>query len=426
MGNNNKKKLEEKFPVTFPGNVGSWVNGVLGWHIHGATPGLYTLDIEHVPEEVVLAHNDPESPISIASEYRRSLCPHKCPTCFNEENIVYSKERRIMTLADTFKMIDDAIRIAKLEGHDFRSVKFLGPGELLMNPQLFEVVERYARRGIRLNIFTKGALLGSDELAQKVYGMTAKALVEKLAGFDHVGLLLSFQSFDEKLQDSLVTSRGDDGAVLGLQGYSRIREKALKNLFASRFYENGRTNRVCAINAPIIPENVEESFDIYRFFVERGTPVVMTPSMVSGKGCQQVRKQEQLAEKDWHEKLVELYARIYAFNVRKGIQTEEQIGEEGIASYVGAEPCNQVATGLYVRADGTVQMCPGRFDKTTIFGNVLEKSLKSIWDASPNKARGKKDPQCLVNNLCPAKDGIVFPSDFYERVMERYKGLVGT
>jgi len=439
-----KEKLEQKFPVTFPGRIyGGWINGVRDWHIRDATPGLYTLDLEHIADELVMQHNSPDSEENIASRYRQDLCVHKCPACFNEQSMVYSQEKRnlngrlvrdqdgtlslnrMMTLEDTLNVVDQAIEIASEEGHEFRSVKFLGPGELLINPQLFEIIEAYQRRGIQLNIFTKGALLGSDELAQKYHGMNAKELTDKLASYSNVGLLMSFQSFDDEKQESLVTSKDEHGVLKGLVGYARIREQALENMFNSKLYTNGMTNRVCIINAPIVPENIDESFDIYTFFVERGTPVVMTPSMLSGKGCGQYSRQDlKITRKAWHEKLVELYASIYAYNVEKGVQTDEQVREEGIASYVGAEPCNQVSTGLYIRANGIVQMCPGRFDRKTVFGNVQEIPLREIWENSPNKQRGINDPHTLLNNKCPAKDGFAFPEDFYERVMQRYEQLI--
>lgn len=432
-----KQTLKQKIPIRFKGRItNNWVNGVKDWHIKDAKPGLYTLDIEHITEELVSQHNNPASQESVASRYRTDLCLHKCPACFNEQSMVYAKEKRdmdgklipnaslnkMLTLKDTLSVVDQAIEIAREEGHEFRSVKFLGPGELLMNPQLFRLIEEYQKRKIQLNIFTKGALLGSNELAQKYQGMTAKQLTDKLASYDNVGLLISFQSFNDELQDKLVTSKDKKGNIAGLQGYSKIREQALVNLFNSKFYNKGMTNRICIINAPIIPENINESFDIYKFFIERATPVVMTPSMLSGKGCGQYAKQEETLDiKEWHNKLVELYAKIYAYNVEKGVQTDEQIRKEGIASYAGAEPCNQVATGLYLRANGIVQMCPGRFDKETVFANVQDTPLREIWQNSPNRRIGIENPQNLINNRCPAKDGYAFSQDFYDRVMKRYQ-----
>ncbi len=444
-----KSNLESRLPITVPGKMpAGWVNGVTDWHIHGedggepTQPGLYTLDIEHIPSEVVALHNDPSTAASVMNLYRSRLCVHACEFCFNEEGAVYAKRgaagargnptrigarapNRMLTLEETIGIVDEAISIAAAEGHAFKSVKFLGPGELLMNPDLFRIIEAYQERGVTLSIFTKGAMLGSDELAQRYQGMGAKELTERLAAYGNVNLLFSFQTFDDEKADRLVTSERA-GQRQGLQGYAAIRDQALENIMGSAFYANGATQRVCALNAPITPENIDESFDIYRFFVERGTPVVMTPSMLSGKGKEQHQREREAD--DFVEKLVELYARIYAYNVEKGIQTDEQILAEGIASYVGAEPCNQAALGLYIRANGSVQSCPGRRDAETIYGDVRTQGLAAIWATSPNRQRGFDDPRNLVNNRCPAKDSVpgrdgAFPIGFYDRVMERYQQL---
>jgi len=132
-----KQNLEKILPLKFPGKVAKgWKNSVKGWYVENATSGLYTLDIEHIADSVVKQHNDPNSEENVASKYRKDLCPHKCPFCFNEENEVYSQEKtyskgkkklnQMMTLKDTMKVIDQAIDIARSEGHEFNSVKFLG------------------------------------------------------------------------------------------------------------------------------------------------------------------------------------------------------------------------------------------------------------------------------------------------------------
>lgn len=439
-----KEALEMRFPAVFPGAVKKgWKNTAKGLYTATATPGLYMLDLEHIGEDIVLKHNDPHERECVATLYRKAVCVHNCPFCFNEEDIVYTQYmtgldgtlitgesgkpqiNRIMTLEETLGVVDQALEIAHSEGHDFEYVKFLGPGELLMNPQLFEIIDMYAQRHVHFCIFTKGAILGSDELAQKYQGMDAQELVDILAEYEGISLLFSFQSFYPEVQDSLVTSVGENGDIRGLQGYTALRNKALECLFESRFYDEGTTDRLCMINAPIVPENVDESFGIYTFFVERGTPIFMTPSMVSGKGCGQLERQKKvMGQEEWHEKLVELYAQIYVYNVRKGVQTDEQIKREGIAAYAGCTPCNQATVGLYVRANGTVQICPGRFDSETIYGNVLTTPLSAIWEHSPNRARGIENPHNLMNNRCPAKDGRAFPPHFYAKVMQRYEELV--
>jgi MoaA/NifB/PqqE/SkfB family radical SAM enzyme len=440
--------FQKAFPVTVKGNVPpGWRNGAKKWYVHPAPkkPGLYTMDIEFIPDSLARAHNDPGSQDNIATRYRKDLCPHKCPFCFNEENQVYTQMKtdlggkivvdkngnpilnRVMEVNEVVGMIDQAISIARSEGHEFQSVKFLGPGELLTNPRLFEIIEALSDRGVHIGIFTKGALLGSDELAQKYHGMTAKELADKLASYENVSLLFSFQTFEDKMLEGLVTSRDEHGSIIGLKGYPDIRKKALENLFSSKFYKDGVTERLCMLNAPILPETIDEAFAIYKFFIDRGTPIVMTPSMVSGKGKECVQRANESAiggQNSWFTKLEDLYSKIYAFNISKGIQNLDRIQEEGIASYVGADPCNQVALGLYVRINGIVQMCPGRFDKETVYGNLFEEPLASIWARSPNREMGFKDPHNLVNNRCPAKDGYAFPPGFYDRVMAKLEQLL--
>jgi MoaA/NifB/PqqE/SkfB family radical SAM enzyme len=441
------EEFEKLIPnVTFPGAVEGGRIETLGWYVHEPKAGvLYTLDIEHIPDEVVRLHNDPSTRQSAGSLYRETLCVHACPGCFNEENRVYVKYKvdfngtiavdsngnpiinKIMTLEDTFRVIDQAISIARAGGGMIECVKFLGPGELLLNPQLFEIIDEYAKRGIHLSIFTKGAVLGSDEHAIKYHGMTAKELVDKLAACENVSLLFSFQSFDGKKQESLVSSRDEAGGAKGLAGYDEIRKRALKHILSSEFYKNGKTSRLCIINTPVVPENIDEAFAIYKFFVERGIPVVMTISMLSGKGCGLVDGQDEaMSRGEWHSKVVELYAQVYAFSIQKRILTLEQVREEGISSYPGAMPCNQASIGLYVRANGIVQMCPGRFDEETVFGELEDKPLKEIWEGSPNRRRGLTDPQALRNNHCPAKDDRDkgFPKGFYERVMKRLEEIL--
>jgi len=431
-----KKKYDRLFPPKFPDMIplpGEWKNTVRGCHIPTKGPGLYTMDIEHISPDVVKKHNDPNSKESVISLYHGRVCIHRCSSCFNEELAVYSNTNRILGLKQTMQVIDSAIEIARTEGHDFQVVKFLGPGELLMNPELFDIICEYAKRGIFLNIFTKGAILGNDKLAIRFQGhagvRSARDFVDKLASLANVGLIFSFQSFNPKVQDFLVTTRMRN-RVLGLKNHTIKRDQALEYLLNSAFYDaDGTTERFSLINGPIVPENIHESFDIYKFAIEHGTPIISTPTMVSGKGsCQIERQINETNIENWYNLVIELYSDIYVYNVLKGIQTPEQIIQEHIAAYAGLEPCNQVAHGLYLRANGIVQMCPGRFDSETVYGNIFDMPLEKIWMNSPNRKLGT-DPEMRFNNHCPAKDSTsdqqnperTFPFGFYDRVMERFK-----
>jgi hypothetical protein len=436
-----REAMEARFPARFPGLLPlpeGFRNCVRGWPVKSDRPGCYMADVEHVPDRLVAKHNDPSSDYSLMSNYHPDICVHRCPSCFSEQEAVYAKRKpdgsinRLMSMAETFGVIDQLIAIAASEGHGFESVKFLGPGEFLMNPELFEIIDNYARRGINIGIFTKAALLGNDGLARKYQGRngigSAKEFVERLASCANVSLHLGFHSFDPDIHQGMVSTLVE-GKGRGLSGHHEMLQKAFGYIFASGFYQGGITDRVCILNGPIVPANIEESLDIYRFFIERGMPAIMTPTMVSGLGLVQLGRQRGVMN-SFQERLIELYCEVYLYNISKGIQTMEQIEREGISPYVGAAPCNQVSNGFgLIRANGRVDMCPGRADgPDSIFGNVQETSAAQIWARSPNRVRGEISHN-LVNNRCPAKDAASpeqngcrsFPFGFYDMVMERLK-----
>ena len=60
-----------------------------------------------------------------------------------------------------------------------------------------------------------------------------------------------------------------------------------------------------------------------------------------------------------------------------------------------------------------VQICPGRSDSETVYGNIHNTPLAEIWYNSPNYSLGP-----LMNNWCPAKkEGL--PPEVQKRVMEK-------
>ena len=109
--------------------------------------------------------------------------------------------------------------------------------------------------------------------------------------------------------------------------------------------------------------------------------------------------------------LIDLYTKIYRFNITMGLQTLQQIKEEGVSAYAGGHPCNQVSTGVYVTLGGTVLSCPGTED--AVEGDIGKDSLREIWEQSENK----KQRAGTFNCGCIAKDGKSIPKGFYEKIL---------
>ena len=58
-----------------------------------------------------------------------------------------------MKTEEVFTMLLEAKKLG------LKMVKFLGPGELLNNPRIFEILEFFKDNNIRIGIFTKGLIL---------------------------------------------------------------------------------------------------------------------------------------------------------------------------------------------------------------------------------------------------------------------------
>lgn len=327
------------------------------------------------------------------------VCSLNCPHCFRKENRVDVNKNRTMGYDDIITVIRDGKKLG------LRTVKFLGAGEPFEDPRFLEFLRELERMGIASAIFTKGHVLGDDRLVEKLYSRygihTGKELVEELAGFD-ASILLGFNSFDTEIQDKMAGN---------VKGYTLKRNRALELLTDAGFNRHNPTKICLAIN-PITKENYGEALEIYKWARARNFYVIACPTMVSGR-CADPTSWRNITPS--HERLVDLYVKIYRFNIDNGIQTLKQIEKEGISAYAGGHPCNQVSCGMYVTLSGTVLRCPG--DDVTIFGNIFDQPLKDIWVNSENFKRSG-----TFNCFCPPKEGKTMSAAFYSDVLARLKG----
>ena len=322
----------------------------------------------------------------------RRYCSLNCASCFRKSNVVDDVNEGDLSYDELLAVIDDAKKLG------LQSVKICGAGEPTQDSRFLQFARDMTERDIGLAVFTKGQVLGSDEEAKRFnhrYGIeSAQELCDELYKLK-VSFMLSFQSFYTEVQDALV----------GEEGHALVRNRTLENLVRTGFNEPNPT-RLCLCNAPITKTNYGEAFDIYVYARERNIYPVIAVSMVSGK---------QLDDKFIHkiditdEQKVELWTRVYSWNIEKGIQTLEQIRKEGISAMPGSHPCNQVAAGLYVTANGNVVGCPGY---TVIEGSVKNKGIGEIWEESQNKRRAG-----TFNCGCPPKEDKTIPTKLYAIVL---------
>lgn len=347
-------------------------------------------------EEDLCQH--PDSLLMMDVDFGRA-CSLRCPSCFRRSNPVDDDGYRDLTYAEMMRVVDEA------RGLGLREIKICGAGEPLENPDLLRFARDLTDRNVGLSIFTKGHVLGDDAEVAHLFGRygirSARGLCEAFYELK-TSFLVSFQSPVPAIQDRLV------GKV---KGYSLKRNRALELLDACGFNKDVPTRLAMCAN-PMVRANVDVLFDIYVYARRRNILPVNAALMVSGK---QLDRQF-LKETDPHPGTKEeLFARIYEFNLRSGLNTLDQLCREGISCMPGIHPCNQIAAGVYLTCNGTVTRCPG--DSRQPLGNVQDCSIAEIWEPHRDWAFAG-----VFNCWCPFKAGITLPEGLQERVLGRLAG----
>jgi MoaA/NifB/PqqE/SkfB family radical SAM enzyme len=321
-------------------------------------------------------------------------CSLRCGHCFN--SVLKLKEKRGELLTD--QEIKNILSEAKSLG--LKSVKIIGPGEPLEEKSLIPFLEFMVENGIKPLIFTKATALGNPRISLTIHGMGPDELARRLREDFDVTICFGANSFNPELQSSIVRRRW----------YPEIRNRALELLAHHGFneYAPGEPTRLAMIFNPIMKNNFDEVFEVYTWSRLRNIVVVSSPTMVSGK-CAEPETYSKITPSETE--LIALYIKINKWAIEKGIYTLADLERDGIASYVGAKPCQQVAVALFLRRDGLAFRCPG--DDVSIQGHLRESSLTEIWENSENLRihSGK------INVGCPPKIGKSIPEGFFENVL---------
>jgi organic radical activating enzyme len=396
--------LFPKVPEVFKGGYPEGYRlGVDGWSfpkdkLSGCLPDgtrkLLTLDISLAPAGFVHAINEGHNNIEIrTNSLYNSICPHNCPGCFDRGSV----RNKLLAPDEVKGLLEQAVELG------LESVKFLGPGELLANPEMFEFLDFLRQKKIKIGIFTKGAIIGNDMLAIRYQGMTGENLAKALAGYDNVRMLVDGRSFDSDKANRMVPTREID--------FASARNRAIELLAENGFNKDPSCQRMSLQTNPVTWENIDEIPGIFEWGLERNIPVCVTPTMVSGLGntlLDETQKQE------FQDRLISLYEVIYRLLLDKGVMTLEQLRSEGISSYAGTAPCNQLSCGMFIRKDGVVQRCPGNDrEQFVIAEDVRRQPLREIWKNSVNHKLGP-----VFNNRC-VKDGFSIPVRLYDEVLQK-------
>ncbi len=330
-------------------------------------------------------------------------CSLRCPSCFRKDNAVDDSDTPDLS----YKQLLDVIDQAQTSG--LTQVKICGAGEPLENPRLLDLAEDLTARGIGLSVFTKAHVFGSDEWTERVFGRRhgLRKAADACEAFFRLktSFLVSCQSLDPAVQDALV------GHV---PGYTAKRNLALERLAEAGFRSTCPT-RLAMCSNPIQRTNYNDIFSIYEYGRERNILPVTAALMISGKQLDA----RFLAQHDVTDaEKLDLFVRIYRYNIQNGINTLDQLEHDGISCMPGIHPCNQIAAGLYLTSNGTIVRCPG--DGGPPLGNVRERSIADLWQAATTWQYSGR-----YNCGCPYKEGRTLPLGLYRAVLDAIRSDSG-
>ena len=391
--------IPKLFERTFPEN---YINNVIGWgvsedELHSKLPDgsykLVTLDIDF-----------------------GSKCSLGCPHCFQSNQIPY-KFNKGLSWEQTIDIIDQAKELG------LKYVKILGAGEPFENTKFLDFLTELSKRNIHTAIFTKGHVIGSDELVKQYFGEkginTSEELVDILFKLK-TSILLGFNSFDENIQNTSVGV----GKRHKLNNYVELRDRALMLLTAKGFnqFTPNVPTRLALVVAPFKPESVDEVLGIYKWGNTRNMYVAACPTTSSGNGHKELSREERKDFKTYMKKVKQTYIDIYKWALKTGVVKKEVFIKHGVSLYPGGHPCNQVAGGFYIKLDGTAYICPGNdTEKFFISNDVVNTPLKEIWLNSPNyklAAGNKFNFGCLARKNTFFCDYPNFYDDVFNEVID--------
>ncbi|MFA5022078.1 MAG: hypothetical protein WC508_03300 [Patescibacteria group bacterium] len=355
------------------------------------------------PEEISAAAKSGEI-LMLDIDFGRQ-CSLSCPGCFRRKNLVDLAGQTDLSYEKLLAVLAEAA------ANGLKSVKICGAGEPFENPRLLELAKDLTSMNVGLAIFTKGHVIGDDIWTKKIFGQQGitdgLTLCQKLFELKTSVMLYYPTLSNNELFSRLVgdrTSRHPQRACL-----------AAERLALAGFNKT-RPTRLMLVHTPVTKDSVGGALAVYKFARQRNILPLIAFYMVSGT---QITK-EFLERYDPSDKQkLELFWQVYRYNLDHGIQSPEQLVAEGISCMPGIHPCNQIAVGMYLTANGNVIRCPG--DCAGVLGNVQQESLIAIWQ------RVRQWPFAGRSNCgCPYKDGRTVPleiyrPDFFHKILDPNK-----
>jgi MoaA/NifB/PqqE/SkfB family radical SAM enzyme len=352
-------------------------NGIAGWYF---------------PKELIKEAYRRSGMLMLDMEFGET-CSLNCDYCFRTDDIRERISRarpnsRALTSSDVINIVDQAEEMGTV-----KSIHFVGKGECLEQEGFLEIVHHINEKEMIPLIFTAGHVLGDDTLARdKQHGMTGTEIVNDLYE-SNASIILKINSVNERVQNEVVrrdSFPNKDGTERKFN-YTRSRDEALERLIHRGFNKLEHNPTRLGTASVILKSNYSELFHHYRYFRSLNIYPIINTVVPCGR-TRDMTKVKELSPSP--EEKIELWKKIYSYNVENGIKYE------GISSYVGGHVCSQLGYGMYINVFGEAFDCPSSTRKS--IGNVKFNGndghkISELW----NQAHYKKICHGCLDNGCP-------------------------
>lgn len=376
---------------------------------------LLSLEFNWLPAEVVKSYNsaptDTERKNVLVSKVYGN-CKLNCKGCYVKQDNLF-KNNNLVEPESILSLIEEAVSTLET-----KTVKYLGPSEFFRDKDVFKYLDRFQKMDVILGIFVKDPMFGDDTEVEKLFGDQglhgSEELIIKLASYANLRILFNFRSFDEEKTNDLVRG-GYQGKEDYSGNYKFVQTRSLQlfyKYFVAKELEQGKESRLVIINTPIISETIDEAYEIFTYFVDRGVTVLSTTSMQSGCGGGLYDK----LDEDFIKKFKEYYAKAIKYSLKRGLISKDYFEEFGPSPYAGISHCMQLCNGLLIRETGQLMRCPGADheawrDEITPT-DLLANGLVWAWTKTKNYQESSK-----VNVGCLAKPKI-FTAEFIKAITD--------
>lgn len=379
---------------------------------------LLSLEFNWLPEYVVKEYNSVVGEINkkkilVGKVYGN--CKLNCKGCYVKKDDLF-KGKNLVEPEKIIDLIEESV-----ENLGTKTIKYLGPSEFFRDKNVFEYLKRLDDLNIVINIFAKDPMFGDNQEAKEMFGHlgieTAEDFIKEIAKFKNLRILYNFKSFDEKITNDSIR-----GGYIGKEDYNKnykkIQTKSLQLLykyFVKPELENNHPARVIILNTPIVEETINEAFEIFKYFTDRGIPVCSTTSMQSGCGSSLY----QGFDKNFIDQLAKYYAQAIKYSLERGLISREDVEKHGPSPYAGIDHCVQLCSGILIRENGMLFRCPGAdhdqwYDYIEPI-DLIKDGLVKTWPKTINYHQKNK-----LNIGCLAKPKI-FNKNFNNQILKYLK-----